>query len=502
MTTTCLAVNSESEVCMNYCHEHPVIIFKYAYKNIWLLVFPLLRAIRTAHLDIDFLYHWLKGTWFDILIILLIILFGYINWACSWFKFIESDDEKKGQFIMINGIFYKKYSSIPINNITAVTKEHLAFLRPFKAVRVSIDTRGGKFNHSDIKLIMKRNDINEFLENTLPTDRRSTMKIKTKWYDILLFSFVFSSSLSGAIYFSAIFFQLGKVNKSLVENELKNVLDKITSEVISRFAHGVTPAAVTVGLVILFSWLISFILNLFKYSNFRMIKKSNFIKIDMGFISKRRFHIAENKINYIDLCESLIMRIFKRTSFHISCSGYGKQKNELPVLIPVMTRSQCTLLLKELNFSQKIYKYKFNSRKSFITFTWIPLVSVLLIAVVGLVIIYVFPDSKEFVLHFLVLFEVPLIWLFIIKLISMFSTRIIIDDNFIMLKYSKKYIFHTVMADRGKLVQIKIVQTPIQKITKKCRIDFYFNSEITRKNKIKGISMSDAYKIAKILKMD
>ena len=42
-------------------HEHPVRIIKYSAKNIWLLIFPLLRGINAIRLDRDRMYEWLRG---------------------------------------------------------------------------------------------------------------------------------------------------------------------------------------------------------------------------------------------------------------------------------------------------------------------------------------------------------------------------------------------------------------------------------------------------------
>lgn len=49
-------------------HEHPIRILKYSIKNLWLLIFPLIRGIHAITFDVGKLYHWIKGAWFDIAI--------------------------------------------------------------------------------------------------------------------------------------------------------------------------------------------------------------------------------------------------------------------------------------------------------------------------------------------------------------------------------------------------------------------------------------------------
>lgn len=69
------------------------------------------------------------------------------------------------------------------------------------------------------------------------------------------FAFVFSSSISGVIYMSALFFQFGRISKDLLENELKNAFNQLTSEVSSKFALSIPPAAITLAIIIIITWL-------------------------------------------------------------------------------------------------------------------------------------------------------------------------------------------------------------------------------------------------------
>ena len=71
--------------------EHPLKIIAYASKSIWLLIFPLLRGLKTAHIDPDFFYNWIKGAWFDIMVLLIILSYGYLRWFTTWIRFSETD---------------------------------------------------------------------------------------------------------------------------------------------------------------------------------------------------------------------------------------------------------------------------------------------------------------------------------------------------------------------------------------------------------------------------
>ena len=57
-------------------HEHPIKILRYSAKNLWLLIFPLLRSLRFYPFSLQNFVEWGAGAWFDLLVALLILGFG------------------------------------------------------------------------------------------------------------------------------------------------------------------------------------------------------------------------------------------------------------------------------------------------------------------------------------------------------------------------------------------------------------------------------------------
>ena len=131
-------------------HEHPIKILRYSSKNIWLLVFPLLRNIRNFRIGSDYIYGWLRGAWFDIMIIGLIIIFGMIRWRFSVIELEESG------IIHRNGIFFRVRTVIPYANISSITFERPLYLMPFNAVKMRCDTSSGILGTADMKLTVSR----------------------------------------------------------------------------------------------------------------------------------------------------------------------------------------------------------------------------------------------------------------------------------------------------------------------------------------------------------
>lgn len=61
-------------------HEHPIKILRYTAKNLWLLIFPLLRSAHFFPFSAKEVAAWLHGSWFDLLICVLILTYGAIRW--------------------------------------------------------------------------------------------------------------------------------------------------------------------------------------------------------------------------------------------------------------------------------------------------------------------------------------------------------------------------------------------------------------------------------------
>lgn len=471
-------------------HEHPLKILKNSEKNIWLLIFPLIRGIHSFTLDFNALYTWVRGAWFDILVILGIILFGFFRWHFTWINF----DRKN--IVLISGVFVNKEIKMPYKNISSVTTEETFYIRPFKAVKVNIDTCAGAWGKSDMSLFLKKEQVKQ-LQQRIPGSKQkgeTNVRINPKWYEIVFFSFVFSSSLSGIVYIVAFLLQSRNIAMDIIENELEDFIE-FANSLAAKIALGIPPTAVALALIILITWLLSFISNMFRYAKFTMSKGRRILKVDMGILTKRHIYLVPDKINYVDLRQSVIMKFCKAVSVNISCSGYGNKKNELPVLLPVQTPYRSNETLDMLGFGKYVTKNRIKPKMALFSYIWIPLVLTLLIIVAAIFIYYFFESFSRIVVFFAIMAAIPCIWFLIAKIVACFTSGVSIENNFCCVRFSKGFTFHTILADKEKIAKLQIIQNPIDKKTGRCKLDFYLGSELPKKNRIKGIRIEDAKKI-------
>lgn len=481
--------------------EHWINVIRYCRKYVWLLIFPLIRgikSIRTLKISVAALNAWVKGSSFDILVMLLIICYGFLKWYYSKYDFDESGISHE------YGIIMKKKTYIPTSSIVSVIAEKTFYLIPFKAVKFYVDTSSGNISESDIHLLIKLSDY-EKMKETMPIFKRTKNappEKKPSVISILLFSMFFSSSLSGTVYVIAFLIQGGKnVIKAADEFRLQERFTEISTNVSSKL-QVVPPIIITIVSVIAFLWFVSFVANCFRYANFRIVKRNKNIKINYGLISKRDYFIDSSKINYTDLRQNLIMKVkaFDIMSITASCPGYGNKSTQIPVFIPVLSRKTVRETLNLLMPDKIILSNKYRSRlRSFWQFVWQPVIAGVALLVLCLVAAYFFEILRSFILFLLLMIEIPIIWLFFIRVADIFSNGIGIKNNQIVLRYCKGFDFHTVLADCNKIVRVKIVQSYFQKRKGICHMFFYFESRNSKKHKILAIPIESAREVEKLI---
>lgn len=482
---------------MNLYREHPLKIFKHTGKYIWVLIFPIIRIIQKLSLDLDSLAEWFSGVSYTLALLVLILLFGFFRWYFLFFRFGEKGITVRSGYFIVTETF------IPYDSFSTTTTESGLLLRLFKITRFRVNTCSGIFGKSNISLLIRRRDL-DGLHRHIPTvDPKNDQFSKTKPKALLMviFSLIFSNSISGFVYIILFLFQTRQITMDLMQNELQNFIhlaDSLTVHIALKIPSG----ALVIMIALAATWLLSFILNLLRYARFTMYDDPNSLKIQMGAITRRSYFINHHKINYIDIRQSLLMKIFRLSSIHISCSGYGNQKNELPVLFPILMPKQEENLLDLLKFKKykKIKRknhnpdeyYKSPNKKAFWTYCGIPSYFILGIAAASVIAWLLYPSFSDMILFVTIMLEIPFVWLVIVKITALFSSGVIIEDNFCYVKYSRFFAFHTILVEKDKLVKVQIVQDYFDKRFGRCRLDFYFSAENPKINKIKGMNIEDA----------
>lgn len=476
--------------------EHPLRILKYSTKTLWLLIFPLIRGIwnilkawnknqiQGLHLSPEAFLNWLRGTWFDLLILVFILGYGF----CIWFfrKFTIEQDQL---YVQDSFIFTRK-RIMPVRNLSAMTIEHNLFLRPFHAAYLCADTTSGVLHSADIKLLIRTEDEALFL-SALPKLRhgkRHHYERKVRPWRILLFSVIFSSSFSGALYFALFWFQGGRIVRDLVnEFQLKELLNSVSQEVADHLA-GIPPVAVTVGILILSSWLLSMISNLIRYGGFYMESDKRLLFMKSGLMTTRYFYLQNHNINFLDVRQNLLTKFFKVCSLTVNCSGYGNQRNIMPICLPILTQKELVETMPLIFPNSHFLKNQLRPPKS----SWWGYVCwcILAFAAVyptGELVENLFPVFGEIINLVQITIIIPILWRLIIQIAALCTNGVSISRNRICVRYCKGFAFHTIIAETDSIVKMQIHQHIWQRKSQKCHLTIYFRAETPHKCRIYGL---------------
>ena len=470
--------------------EHPLRILKYSTKTIWLLIFPFLRGlwnvfkawnkhqIQGFRLSPEAVLNWLHGTWFDLLILAIILGYGF----CIWFfrKFAVKD----GQLYVQDGFIFRRKRIMPIKNLSALTIEHALFLRPFKASYLYADTASGLLNATDIKLLIRKKDEQMFV-SALPRLRqgkRHHYERKVRIWKILLFSVIFSSSFSGALYIAIFWFQSGRIARDLInEFKLTEKLNSVSQEVANHL-EGIPPIAVTMGILILFSWLFSMISNLIRYGGFRMESDKRQLFVKSGLMTTRYFYLQNHKINFLDIRQNLITKWFKIYSLAVNCPGYGNQRGSMPICLPILTYQELVETMPMIFPGSRFLKNQlYPPKRSWWGYICWCITGFVAIYPTGEFIEKLFPSFQQITNLVQIMLVIPIVWKLIIQIVSLNTSGVSVSKNRICMRYCRGFAFHTIVAETDSIVKVRVHQHIWQRKFNTCHLTIYFRAEVPYK---------------------
>lgn len=461
-----------------YLRQHKIKIIMYSGKNFWLLLVPLIRGLLAWRSD---LYTWLSGAWLDMLVLLAMIGMGIARWYFTRFE-IRPDG-----IACASGIIARASYVIPYSKITAVTEERPLWLRPFGAANLHIDTDTGIIGVPDLKLTVSKERADD-LFNALPVENKTSVAFKPSRISVALFSVFFSSTISGAAFIATLLAQSGK----LVGEELEDYFIETFNETAMKYAAGIPPLALGAAAVIIIGWLLSFLGNAMRHYDFAITRKGKGINIDTGMLSVRRYHLAVDRINYADLRQSLTAKLFRVISVHVSCSGYGKAKNEIPVLVPITTRREAYSTMRMLLPHYRFPKETIHPQlKIIFSYIWLPVVMIfgfLLIAAAAVIIV---PGWSSLILFASVMAEIPSVWLLIVKMTAFYTTGIGFDEDTLALNYSFGYAFHTVYVHRERIAKVSVTRSVFQFVPRTCTVRIYTNLEHVKCHIVRNLPIDE-----------
>ncbi|MEG0429237.1 MAG: hypothetical protein RR639_05445 [Hydrogenoanaerobacterium sp.] len=467
---------------------HPVMIIEFLWGFVYLLIIPLLRGVITAlHSGFS---GWLSGAWVDILVLCLIIALAVAQWRCLSYRCLPDG------VLFRQGIIRHSKSYISHEHIDTLAVTCPYYLKPFGAVRLRADTKAGRFDKADVNITIYKRDADEIFasrEKKLNAEKAvPERKYTPKGIYIVALSALLSNSFAGVIFFSTFISRtgklLGKGFESLLFVRLKSFTRLVT--------FGIPPIAAVIAYILLFGWLFTFILNLFRHNDFCVQRNSGTLEITGGLFTNRKYSVDVREINYIDIRQSILTKLLGLYSVFVQAIGYGKEKDDVSAIIPASVKDELTnslaLLLPEFKPAKRQAKPNAGAIMRFIADT---LFGCILLPSTTIILMLLLPKFSDIIGWVGFMACIPAYLFLLVRIMDFTSSGIGRTGDIYTLKYSQGFHLHTIIMPLNKVASITLRQSVFQKMDNKCDILLFSISEKRRRHHIRNIDKTMAIQI-------
>lgn len=276
----------------------------------------------------------------------------------KWRKFIYWFEA--GELRIEYGFFVKKKRYIPFERIQTLNYKEGIFHRPFKLVKVEIETAGGNSSKAEavltaitreqadqIELEMK--NINqkvvttddagvevEIVEAPEP-EKKEIYRMSRK--DLILLA---STSSSMGILFSAIAAVASQFSDLIPYEEIYGEFQNI-----ARF--GVLVIVILVLAIVLLSWIVAVAISFVINYDFKLELQDKKLLISKGLLEKKRITVPMHRVQGIRIIENPLRQLFGYCRVVIeSAGGSGDEREDSVVILPFTKKTETIILLQKL----------------------------------------------------------------------------------------------------------------------------------------------------------
>lgn len=454
-----------------------VVILKYIKGKFWLLILPVIRGLFALQFDV---YGWLQDIWMDIIVISVILGSAVLKWYATSFRF-----ENMGMFVR-KGLLFRREICIPFSVISVIEFNFPLLLSPFKAVEIYPYTDSQRNKKGSIGIVVSEIDYLQIYNNLVFEKSGKIPEYKASKKEILIFSVLFSSTLSGAIYLGTLLVRGEKIIGEKVEADFLGVINSISEREFFSADDVISPAVV-LTIIMGLGWLFSFAENLLRHMNLKITSCGQKIIIENGCFNRWKYYVKNSRINYVDLRQNMIMKTANLTSVHIGCSGY-ETANRQSVFIPIATKKQATKIIAELlpDFTQSN-----NLIRTKRVNIWLPTIVMVGVFIATKYLSSVFFEWEKVIEFFAVMLEVLMVYLLAVRVAARLTDGIGVGEWALTVRYCSVFRFHTVILPKAAIAYIKIRRTPFQAVGGRCNVFFYTKGRGARRHCVRGVDYKE-----------
>lgn len=472
---------------MRYSKVHKYTIAEYLYQFAFLFLIPIIQQLLFQPRSIIEI---ISTMGVNIAFVIILIL-----WCVQEYKRLGYHAGEK-YFYVKRGVFFHRRSEIPYDCIQSVQIKQGVISYFFGAIKLSLDTPAGRKKDSDISLTLSHKVLNSTLENIIPTkDTRNVYRSGT--IRILLMSSSWANPATGFLLLAPFINRIGIVLGEEITDRLYSTMDLSLYLV----AIGVPPIAAVVTYLLIFGWLIAMIVQLFRYSNFKVACTEDTLTISRGLLAYHKRIIKKSKINAIAVKQTLFMRLFKLYSAYVQTIGSGKESGDKSMLVAAaryheMQDSLSNLVKLPIKNDNSIVP----PRRAVKSFILLPLT--LILAALLISIIMVISNVYNKVIGTMLLFSVLFItWWFFLRLVAHRTSGLSLLDEHIVVSGYNKLSLVSATVDLEKVQAISIYQNPFQRFNGLCKVRVYVFSETNEFFTVKNLELKEVKNLVRDVKI-
>lgn len=261
-------------------------------------------------------------------IILISFLVQNIVWAKTWIS-IEQD-----AVVIEKRTINRKKNTIGMKNISNINLEQNIFERIMNTYKIKLDTNSKTTADStDVKIVLSKDkaewfqrQVMEHMQNVtgeqmvVEEETVADYDVTYSAKDIIMHCIYTANVISVLLLFGIM---IGAVVGISLLRTGGILLDGIV--------HAI--GSILVVVVILFSVIQNLVRDFFVYYGFRAKRQGNRIYLIHGLLKKRKYVLAVDKINAVEVISPLVSRIFGRQYVKLVCVGVGDEENENSMLL-------------------------------------------------------------------------------------------------------------------------------------------------------------------------
>lgn len=332
---------------------------------------------------------------FLLAVFLIYLLYQNIIWAKTW---ISIEDNA---VVIEKRTINRKKNVIGMKNISNINLEQNIFERMMNTYKIKLDTNSKTTaDTTDVKIVLSKEKAEWFRRKVMEHMQESFAlegmkeEMQPEDYDVaysakdIVMHCVYTASVSSVIILLAMTIGLIVAVRSF----------HIGGFIVKNFIQALGSIIILGG--VFFSVIWNLVNDFFTYYDFRAKRKGNRIYLSYGLLKQRKYVLAVDKINAVEVVSPLIARLFGRQYVKLICIGVGDEKNENSMLLFAETKEEMLKKLSVLLPEFQLEEGNFHKRSRLSIFSEIPKKVLYFAVLAALMILFGYKN----------LLEIPVLW--------------------------------------------------------------------------------------------